>query len=78
MREDVQKLVETVMSDSWSFPDVTPVTSGGLGQFVLSLGRIDGSNHYVDGCVPLDSFEPLFAPCSSTAASHRWRILLLR
>ena len=39
----------------------THVTSGGLGQFVLSLGCIDGSNHYVDGCVPLDSSEPLFA-----------------
>ena len=25
----------------------THVTSGGLGQFVLSLDRIDGSNHYV-------------------------------
>ena len=37
------------------------VTSGGLGQFVLSLCRIDGSDHYVDGCVPLDSSESLFA-----------------
>ena len=39
----------------------TPLTLRGLRHLVLSLDRIDGRNHYVDGCVPLDSSELLFA-----------------
>ena len=59
--EDVKELVETIISDSWSFPALRPLTLRGLRHLVLSLDRIDGRNHYVDGCVPLDSSELLFA-----------------
>ena len=33
----------------------TPLTLRGLRHLVLSLDRIDGRNHYVDGCVPVPS-----------------------
>ena len=71
--EDVKKLVEPAISDSRSFRDSTPLTLRGLRHLVLSLDRIDGRNHFVDGCVPLDSSEPLLAVqqhCGEPTLAH--------